>query len=82
MEEAQVSITYTYEVSGVAAGGQTWTTTGTILSAKAGNFALVPDEVMRLSFEQLTNGKAVYGLPGVGCKGPYAFTRMLIERSS
>jgi hypothetical protein len=73
-------ITYTYEVSGTASGGQTWTTKGHVEREKEGEFAQVPETVMRLSFAQLTQGQAIYGLPGVGCKGPYTFRRMLIER--
>lgn len=75
-----MTIRYRYEVSGTAAGGQTWTTKGHVDTEQEGEFSLVPDAVMRLSFAQLTKGLAVYGLPGVGCKGPYTFLRMLVER--
>jgi hypothetical protein len=72
---------YTYEVQGTAADGQTWTTSGTVEMRREGDFALVPDIAMRLSFAQLTKGQAVYGLPGVGCKGPYVLLRLLVERA-
>jgi hypothetical protein len=80
VEEAQVTIRYKYEVSGTASGGQTWTSSGEVTMEKEGAFWLVPDRAMREAFMQLTDGRAVYGLPGVGCKGPYTFLRLAIER--
>lgn len=77
MEEDEVR--YRYEVRGTAQGGQTWTSSGHVETAKSGDFPRVMDTAMRLSFVQLTNGQAVYGQPGVGCKGPYGISRMLIE---
>jgi len=35
---------------------------------------------MRESFDQLTHGKALYGMLGIGCKGPYDILRVLIEQ--
>lgn len=37
------------------------------------------DLTMKDTFEQLTQGRAIYGQPGVGCRGPYAIKRVLIE---
>jgi hypothetical protein len=34
---------------------------------------------MEETFRQLTNGRAVYGEPGVGCRGPYGIRSLLIE---
>jgi hypothetical protein len=37
--------------------------------------------VMSEIFQQLTEGKAVYGQPGVGCKGPYTIKKIVIEEA-
>ena len=71
-------IKYTFEVSGYAADNQTWTITGET-TGNRGDFPLIPSIAMREAFAQLTNGKAVYGKPGIGCNGPYRISRMLIE---
>ena len=70
---------YRYEMTGGGADGQTWKSTGTIDTTAAGAFPNVPAQAMRLAFEQLTQGKAEYGKPGVGCNGPYSIKRLLIE---
>lgn len=70
---------YLYEVSGLSiADQQTWVVRGD-LEGRAGAFVELPDAVMRAAFRVLTDGKAVYGKPGVACNGPYQVTRMLIE---
>lgn len=66
---------YHFTVDGHGAEGTTFRASGTTLC----EFARVFDEVMRDTFHQLTSGKAVYGSPGVGCRGPYAIKRVLIE---
>jgi hypothetical protein len=71
---------YRYEITGSAAGGQTWISTGEIETRAAGDFPTVPGLAMEQSFMKLTNGEAVYGLPGVRCDGPYGITRMVIEK--
>jgi hypothetical protein len=38
------------------------------------------DYAMNQTFSQLTNGKAVYGKPGIGCHGPYDIHSVLIEQ--
>ena len=68
---------FRYSISGIAAEDQSWHTTGII---KVKNASEVFDVAMRDSFQQLTQGKAVYGKPGVGCVGPYELYRILIER--
>jgi hypothetical protein len=64
---------------GSAADGQTWTTSGAIVTANAGEFTGVPTRAMLESFKQLTKGNAVYGKPGLGCRGPYSMKRLVIE---
>jgi hypothetical protein len=71
--------TYRYEVFGTAADGQTWVAEGEIESANPGEFARVPIQALHRSFDQLTDGKAVYGKPGLACRGPYRMRRFLIE---
>jgi hypothetical protein len=36
---------------------------------------------MKRAFITLTTGRAVYGQPGVGCKGPYSTKMMMIEEA-
>jgi hypothetical protein len=67
---------YRYEVSGSAAGGQSWKTEGSVIST----FELALVSVMVDSFRQLTGGRAVYGRPGEGCNGPYDIHRVVIEQ--
>jgi len=71
---------YRYTINGTGAGGTTWRTEGQVEIDKAGLFGNVPHEAMMASFNQLTQGKAIYGNPGVGCRGPYDVTSMLIEK--
>ncbi|HEY7417409.1 MAG TPA: hypothetical protein VH593_19655 [Ktedonobacteraceae bacterium] len=71
---------YNYEITGEAQGGQTWTATGTIYVNNPGQFVDVPDLSMKDAFMKLTSGRAVYGQPGKGCRGPYQITKMLIEK--
>jgi hypothetical protein len=70
---------YKYEISGLAAEGQTWKTSGMVETQKPGEFMTTPDLAMSDAFFQLTQGKAVFGKPGLGCKGPYRVLRMMIE---
>jgi hypothetical protein len=72
--------TYTYTVSGTAANKQTWTIVGT-KEVKPGGFTALLNYAVQETFEGLTNGKAVFGNPGVGCSGPYKITRLVIELS-
>jgi hypothetical protein len=65
-----------FKLAGTGAGGQTWETRGTINCDAGQAFA----EAMRESFQQLTDGRAVFGLPGVGCNGPYDVVRIEIEQ--
>lgn len=67
---------YRYTVEGTAAAGQTWTTQGQV----ATEIHDVLHVAMMESFDQLTSGKAVYGQPGKGCRGPYDIRRVTIEQ--
>ena len=69
---------YEWKIEGTAAGGQTWSVTGTT-PVKPGDFPLVPSLAIEASFDALTQGRAVYGKPGEGCNGPYTITRLCIE---
>jgi hypothetical protein len=71
---------YRYEVKGSAAQDQTWETRGEVETYQAGDFPSVPGLALENSFMKLTAGEAIYGSPGIGCKGPYGITRMVIER--
>lgn len=71
---------YLYIVQGGAADGQTWESQGTVQTEKEGEFPRAVLTALQDSFEQLTQGKAVYGQPGVGCHGPYKIRRLVIER--
>lgn len=74
-------ITYVFEISGTAADGQTWTVKGETDVDRFGMFAQAIEDAQRFAFMQLTNGRAIYGKPGVGCKGPYTVTRLMIEQA-
>lgn len=67
---------YRYEISGDAFGGQTWMTTGHVDC----EFLEAYHACMKASFLQLTEGKAQFGKPGIGCHGPYLLNRILIEK--
>lgn len=73
--------TYRYEISGLAREGQTWTTTGDVVTFAA-DFTGATREAMRRSFDQLTDGTAEFGNPGT-CQGPYTICELkltLLER--
>lgn len=66
---------YHFEINGFARGGQTYSTSGDIATERAGDFALATSEALRRSFDQLTDGTAVYGNPGT-CQGPYTICEL------
>ena len=70
---------YKYEITGGAADGQTWTTAGEIEIDMLGDFPKVPMTAIKESFMDLTQGKAVFGHPGVGCRGPFTIDKMTVE---
>jgi len=69
-------IKYSYLLSGTGAGGHAWSTKGTV---EAKSFPDCLDEAMRETFYALTQGKAVYGVPGVACRGPYKIRKFEME---
>lgn len=69
---------YSFLIEGTASDG-TWTTKGTI-DAQNADIVGVVSMVLRESFGQLTQGKAVFGMPGMGCKGPYDIHKIVIEQ--
>jgi hypothetical protein len=67
---------YRFEIKGTARNDQTWCASGTLFNCE---FNESFDHALRSTFEQLTNGKAVYGQPGKGCAGPYEILSVTIE---
>ena len=67
---------WSYQVLGQAADGTAWQTSGTVESDAAN----VWERVMIQTFHALTHGKAIYGKPGVGCKGPYDIKSVRVEQ--
>lgn len=66
--------TYDYIVHGRDWTGNTFTISGEVEC----EFHEVFNLLMNDTLGKLTQGKAVYGKPGVGCKGPYTFTTIEI----
>ena len=64
-----------YHVKGTTAE-QSWETSGEVLAEQQD----VWQQVMIQSFQKLTSGKAVYGRPGVGCRGPYSILSVNVEK--
>ena len=70
---------FNYAIEGTAANNQTWKVSGSTLLSQDGDFPFILNECLGWAFQELTNGKAEYGKPGVGCNGPYQITRYLLE---
>lgn len=68
--------TYRYTTQGCDVDGKVWEAKG-VLRCEI-NAAM--DAALKDTFRQLTNGNAVYGMPGVGCNGPYDIQRVVIEQ--
>jgi hypothetical protein len=71
---------YRFEFHGTAAGHSTWKTSGKVVDEN-NNLMDVFDHAMRETFLQLTQGKAVFGQPGVGCSGPYEITSLTLTKT-
>lgn len=67
---------WSFHVKGTAAGGVPWSCSGEIDAEPAELW----NRVMIHSFHELTEGRAIYGKPGVACKGPYEITSLHVER--
>jgi hypothetical protein len=72
-------IKYNYQMDGEAAAGQSWITNGIIELPTPGEFVRLSELALRDSFQKLTNNKAVYGKPGLGCVGPYKIRKLVLE---
>lgn len=73
--------TYRYEIEGTGADAHTWKVEGEIANVTPGGFMDCFTKAMLAAFSQLTAGKAIYGKPGVGCRGPYKITRCVLQSS-
>jgi hypothetical protein len=71
-------IIYRYTMQRTAADDQSWETETLVVSPA--DFGSIADLALRDTFQKLTNGKAVFGSPGVGCKGPYTITKLVVEK--
>jgi hypothetical protein len=67
---------YGFEMSGTGGNGQSWKTKGSIEC----EWNDLWQEMNLSTFAQLTEGRAIYGQPGVACKGPYDIDRIVIEK--
>jgi hypothetical protein len=70
---------YRYTMHGAAADQQTWSADGVIEVSNYGAFLDVPGLAAQDAFQQLTSGRAIFGRPGVACRGPYRITKLTIE---
>jgi len=66
---------YDYTITGLDGNDNTWTVAGKV---QVDEFIAAPTFAMQDGFRKLTQGEAVYGQPGVGCRGPYKVTNMTI----
>lgn len=71
--------TYQYLVEGTGRQNAPFKTTGRVETTHPGDFPLVPTDVLKKSFKQLTEGRAEYGNLGT-CQGPYTIRKLVIER--
>lgn len=67
--------TYKWTLQGTSSNGQIWSTHGTVTCEWHETF----DKIGRDNFDQITQGRAVYGYPGLSCNGPYKITNMTID---
>lgn len=65
---------FSYEIKGQDVNGVDWAYEGTADVPVFEGFPGVAMQATQNVFKQLTEGKAVFGKPGVGCKGPYKIT--------
>ena len=68
-----------FKIIGSAANGQTFECCGKIDNADWTDHDLL-GKAMLDSYHQLTSGKAVFGKPGVGCRGPYKIQCIALQR--
>jgi len=67
---------YQYSIEGTDGNGQVFTLGGTV--------RCVWDDLLHAvtadAYNELTGGRAIFGKPGVRCRGPYDFHTILIEQ--
>lgn len=71
---------YKYAIDGTAADGQTWQTSGSVATVTESDLSEAINEALRQSFMQITQGKAIFGQPGLACRGPYRIAKVVLER--
>lgn len=64
---------YHCKVAGTGSNGQTWIYRHSY-AIDPGMFSMLVTRLGLDVFEALTQGKAIYGKPGLGCDGPYTIT--------
>jgi hypothetical protein len=67
---------YHYRLEGLAAQSQSWCVEGEVESEWCDVF----ETILSHAFHQLTRGKAIYGKPGIGCRGPYNMTKLTLDQ--
>lgn len=74
--------TWRFVFEGTASDGLPWAV-GCDVAAESGDLEGAFIAARGQAFRKLTQGKAVYGSPGVGgCKGPYKINRVSMEVQS
>ena len=68
-----------YSIQGVDSLGHPWVTKGLVM---AEHFKGLLEAALAHSFQQLTDGLAVYGRPGEFCSGPYTLIAMQLTVDS
>ena len=74
-----MSFGYRYMIEGTATQDQTWVVSGERFLEARSEFPFLVTMCLRDSFQQLTNGNAVFGKPGLDCRGPYSVRKLVIE---
>jgi hypothetical protein len=70
---------FTFHVTGIDGNRQKWSFEGRTSDSGIGGFVAMTDVVMEKVFLALTEGRALYGKPGVACSGPYQIRTLRIE---
>lgn len=75
----KLSISYVAKVSGTDANGEAWSVESRLDVIEPIDWARLYAAAIDGAFKTLTNGRAVYGKPGVSCRGPYRIAALHIE---
>lgn len=73
-------IAWSYDVRGIDGNGNAWSVLGSTEVAEDQGWMTVIENAIQDAFQQVTGGTAMYGCPGVGCRGPYKITHLSIEQ--